>query len=476
MRNETSESIIPVILCGGSGTRLWPLSRELYPKPFIKMPNGESLFRNTVDRAKNIANSGAPLIVTNEEHRFYVLESLKEAGIESEIILEPAARNTAPAICLAALQLVENGQGESLMLVAPSDHFFDDDQAFCEIVNKAAPLAARGYIVTFGIKPTRPDTGYGYIKAETIFDDFCKKVDQFVEKPAREKAEKMLASGCHYWNSGIFLLSPATYLAELEKYSSDMLAACRNAWEKKTCDDQFIRPDAELFLTAEENSIDYAIMEKTDLAMMAPLHCNWNDMGSWDAFFNTATPENNGNVTRGDVFLEDVENSYINARKRLIAAIGLKDMIVVESGDAVLIMPKNRSQDVKKVVKFLKNNKRDEYRLHPLVYRPWGSYERLVLGDGFQVKRIVVNPGCSLSLQMHHHRSEHWIVVRGTAEVTVDDQTSLYTENHSVYIPIGSKHKLRNPGIIPLELIEVQSGRYLGEDDIVRYADDYGRV
>lgn len=473
MRQKSN--ITPVILCGGNGTRLWPLSRELYPKPFLKMGDGGSLFRNTLERAKILEDCKTPIILSNEEHRFYIMETLAEAGIDGRVILEPEPRNTAPALCLAALALRGEGQEDDLMLVMPSDHYFEDSSIFCQTVIKAMPIASQGHIVTFGITPARPDSGYGYIEQGKAIDDFCYAVNRFVEKPDAEKAAQMLANGNYYWNSGIFFLSARRYLEELRKFAPDILAACENAWTKKTEDEKFIRPDPLSFLEGPENSIDYAIMEKTDKAAMAPLPCAWSDMGSWEAFYTTSTQDNNGNVCEGDVFMEDTRNSYIHSEDRLVAAIGVRDMVIVESSDAVLVMPRERSQEVKKVASYLKENNREECRFHPLVYRPWGSYERLVAGSRFQVKRIIVKPDCSLSLQMHHHRSEHWIVVSGTAEITIDGKTSLYTENQSVYIPLGSSHKLRNPGIIPLELIEVQSGSYLGEDDIVRYDDDYGR-
>lgn len=467
--------ITPVILCGGSGTRLWPLSRDFYPKPFVTLSNGESLFRNTLGRIDGLPSCTAPIVVTNEAHRFYVLEFMEEAGREGHIILEPAPRNTAPAICLAALAVKEQAGSDALMLVLPSDHYFDHADEFCSAVDKGIGPAQAGKIVTFGIVPSRPDGAYGYIKANEDYDAACKVVAQFVEKPSVERAAEMMRDGDHFWNSGIFLLKASTFLEELEKYSPAIFTACAAAWGARSNENKFIRPDSEKFLQSPEDSIDYAIMEKTDRALMAPLSCGWSDMGSWESFYQQGSHDDNGNVRVGDVLLEDVENSYFYSRGRLVAAVGMKNVAVIDSGDAVLVLPRDRCQDVKKIVSQLKKANREETKVHPVVYRPWGSFERLALGSRFQVKRIVVKPGCSLSLQMHHHRSEHWIIVRGTAEITIGEDTSLHTENESVYIPLGSLHKLYNPGKIPLELIEVQSGAYLGEDDIRRFEDSYGR-
>lgn len=467
--------IFPVVLCGGSGTRLWPLSRELYPKPFVTLSSGESLFMNTMERLRDIPGSGTPIIVTNEEHRFYVREALDQGGREASIILEPAPRNTAPAIYLAALAVSEQAGGDALMLVAPSDHYFGDSSGFCETVQKAANAALNGNIITFGIVPTRPESAYGYILAGEQYDDTCRRVTRFVEKPSEAKASEMIRAGGHFWNSGIFFMKVSTLLSEMRRHRPDIARACDAAWEKKSSDNGFVRPDPDCLLASPEDSIDYAVMEKTERAMMAPLECSWNDMGSWESFYQEGERDSAGNVQVGDVMVEDVENSYICSRGRLVAAIGVRDLAIVDSGDAVLVLPRNRCQDVKRIAKRLKASGRDEAKLHPVVYRPWGSYERLTMGDRFQVKRIVVRPGRSLSLQMHHHRAEHWIIVRGTAEITVGDESRLHTENESVYIPIGKLHKLYNPGRIPLELIEVQSGAYLGEDDIVRIEDAYGR-
>ncbi len=468
-------TIFPVVLCGGSGTRLWPLSRELYPKPFVVLASGESLFSNTLARLKGLPESRDPIIVTNEEHRFYVREALAQGGLKGSIILEPAPRNTAPAIYLGALAVAAKGGEDALMLVAPSDHYFEDGTAFQETIEKAIGAAKEGKIITFGIEPTRPESAYGYILAGEPYGNGCRRVTKFVEKPSEERAAQMLAEGNHYWNSGIFLLKAATLIAEMRKYRPDIAEICDVSWKGNSEDHDFVRPDPELLRTSPEDSIDYAIMEKTELALMAPLGCAWNDMGSWEAFCQEGRRDAAGNVSTGDVILEDVENSYICSQGRLVAAVGIKDMAIVDSGDAVLVLPRSRCQEVKKIVTRLKAENREEARTHPVVYRPWGSYERLSAGERFQVKRIIVKPDCSLSLQMHHHRSEHWIIVRGTAEITVGVDKRLYSENESVYIPIGKLHKLHNPGKIPLELIEVQSGAYLGDDDIERVEDGYGR-
>ncbi len=458
--------LVPVILCGGSGTRLWPLSRELYPKPFIKMPNGHTLFIDTILRAKSFSPQRRPIIICNEEHRFFVLDSLEEAGVDAMIILEPAGRNTAPAAALAAQAVLE--LEDAPMLIMPSDHSFGDNSNFINAVTTSLPFARDGSIITFGINPSKPETGYGYIQQGQLLGNGCYRAERFVEKPDEATAAAMLETGGFFWNSGIFLLKASVYLQELAEQTPDIYQACLQAWQGKNMDGRFIRPDREKFLSSPDNSIDYAIMEHTRAAAVTPCDVQWSDLGSWDAIYQAASSDGNGNVLRGDVIAEDSDNCYLHSGGRLVAAIGLRDMIVVDSGDSVLVMPRQRKEDVKKIVARLKKDQREQYRLHPVVHRPWGTYEKLASGDRFQVKRIIVRPGASLSLQLHHHRSEHWIVVRGTAEVTVGYASS-------VYIPLGTRHKLHNPGIIPLELIEVQSGSYLGEDDIVRMEDSYGR-
>ena len=466
-------SITPVILCGGSGTRLWPLSREYYPKQFVTFGEKPTLFAQTLQRVAGLPSSELPVIICNETHRFFVQAALRSCQQKARILLEPATRNTAPAIALAALALTEEGQ-DPLMLVMPSDHLLDDDADFCRGVQAAAPLAAEGHIVTFGIKPTGPETGFGYIEqGRAIASGY--EVRRFVEKPDRSTAEHMLAQGSFVWNSGIFLVRASVFLEELARHAPNMAASCRRAWQGRIVDAAFCRPDSDAFLATPADSIDYAIMEKTDRAVVMPLSLGWSDLGSWEALYQAGDKDGRGNVVFGDVLLENADGCYLNSRHRLLAALDVQDLVVVETQDAVLVASRDRVQDVKKIVGQLQQKQREECRQHTLVQRPWGSYESLAMGDRFQVKRIVVNPGAQLSLQMHHHRAEHWVVVSGTAEVTNGEETSLFTENQSTYIPVGTRHRLKNPGIIPLVLIEIQSGPYIGEDDIVRFADVYGR-
>ena len=467
------QTIVPVILCGGSGTRLWPLSRECYPKQFVTFGEHPTLFAQTLERAMGLPNSGMPVVVCNEEHRFYVQEALRACQMQARILLEPMPRNTAPAIALAALALTEGGQ-DALMLVLPSDHLLDDSAAFSRGVQAAVQLAEDGYIVTFGITPTGPETGFGYIEqGEAVGAGY--EVTRFVEKPDRDAANGMLAQGNFVWNSGMFLMKASLFLQELAHYAPAMETSCRQAWQGRTVDADFYRPEGDAFLTTAADSIDYAVMEKTDRAVVVPLSLGWNDLGSWEALYQAGDKDGRGNVVSGDVLLENVEGCYLNARHRLLAALDVQDLVVVETQDAVLVAPRDRVQDVKKIVGQLQQKQREECRQHTVVQRPWGSYESLAMGDRFQVKRIVVNPGAQLSLQMHHHRAEHWVVVSGTAEITNGEETRLFTENQSTYIPVGTRHRLKNPGIIPLVLIEIQSGPDLGEDDIVRFADVYGR-
>jgi len=467
-------AIAPVILCGGSGTRLWPLSRETYPKQFVDLGEGRTLFKDTVLRVRDTEGCLEPVVVCNETHRFYVTAELYECGVHGKILLEPAPRNTAPAIALAAFSLREGGD-DPLMLVLPSDHAIGNADVFCAGIAQAAVLAEQGRIVTFGIAPTGPETGFGYIEQGEALGNGGYHVARFVEKPDLAKASAMLEKGGFSWNSGMFLLRASVYLEELERFAPEIFAACRTAWEKRNEDGAFYRPDREAFLAAPSNSIDYAVMEFTTLAAVVPLNTAWSDLGSWEAFYQAGATDAGGNVCAGDVMTEDAEGCYFNATHRLLAAIGVRDLVVVETQDAVLVAPRDKVQEVKKIVGRLQSEDRPECKQHPLVYRPWGSYETLVLGGRFQVKRIIVNPGAELSLQMHHHRAEHWVVVSGTAEVTNGDAVRLFTENQSTYIPVGTKHRLKNPGVIPLVLIEIQSGAYLGEDDIVRFADVYGR-
>lgn len=471
-------SIAPVILCGGSGTRLWPLSRETYPKQFVDLGEGRTLFKDTLLRAQRIQESLEPVIVCNEAHRFYVTAALYECHARATILLEPAPRNTAPAIALAALALTSDG-ADPLMLVLPSDHAIGDENAFLKGVESAASLAEQGHIVTFGITPASPETGFGYIEQGEILGETLGqggfRVARFVEKPDVVTAQSMLDQGGFLWNSGMFLLRASIYLQELERFAPEMHAACYAAWQGRVADGVFCRPDTAAFLASPSDSIDYAVMEQTDHAAVVPLSTGWSDLGSWEAFYQAEPGDDKGNVCHGDIMTQDAENCYFNAQHRLVTAIGVRDLVVVETRDAVLVAPRERVQDVKAMVGRLQSARRTECRQHPLVYRPWGSYETLVMDSRFQVKRITVNPGAELSLQMHHHRAEHWVVVSGTAEVTNGNEARLYTENQSTYIPVGTRHRLKNPGVIPLVLIEIQSGAYLGEDDIVRFADVYGR-
>ena len=470
---ERMLNIVPVILCGGSGTRLWPLSREIYPKQFVDLGGGKTLFKDTVLRAQRTTGSMKPIIVCNEVHRFYITAELHACGLNGQILLEPAPRNTAPAIALAAQALSDGG--DPLMLVLPSDHAIADEAAFGEGVGHAAVLAEKGHIVTFGITPTAPETGFGYIEQGESLGNCGFRVTRFVEKPTPEAAAGMLAQGGFSWNSGIFLLRASVFLRELEHHAPEIYTACRTAWEKRKDDGVFCRLGSAAFMAAPSVSIDYAIMEHTNLAAVVPLAMGWSDLGSWEAFYQAGQRDADGNVSFGDVLAEDSAGCYFHAQDRLVTAIGVRDLVVVETKDAVLVAPRDKVQNVKKIVSRLQLNERPECRQHPLVNRPWGSYETLVMDSRFQVKRIIVNPGAELSLQMHHHRAEHWVVVSGTAEVTNGNEVRLITENQSTYIPLGARHRLKNPGIMPLTLIEIQSGTYLGEDDIVRFADVYGR-
>ena len=469
--------LIPLILSGGSGTRLWPVSRKNLPKQFLALAGKGTLFQQTIARTRQLPDLAAPIVVASEDHRFLAADQLLEAGIKNAtIVLEPLARNTAPAIALGALQALAR-HTDAMLLVLPADHLIGDTNAFVEAVKQAMPLAAQGWLVTFGIRPDRPETGFGYIRrAEAIGGDGY-RVEQFVEKPDLSKAEAYLADGGYDWNSGMFLFKASRYLEELATHAPAMLAAVREAHAKASADLDFVRIDRDAFALVPDDSIDYAVMEKTQRAAVIPVSCAWSDIGSWSALWLTGDKDAQGNLCEGDTMTVDTHNSLLRSHDRhLIATVGVNDLIVVTTPDATLVAHRNAAQDVKKIVEQLKAANRSEHSLHRVVHRPWGSYDSLEAGDRFQVKRIVVKPGASLSLQKHHHRAEHWIVVSGTAEVTCDDKVFLLGENQSTYIPLGSKHRLRNPGKVALELIEVQSGSYLGEDDIVRFDDVYGRA
>lgn len=464
--------MIPVILSGGSGTRLWPLSREAFPKQFLALVGERSMLQDTWARVAPLATA-APVVVANEEHRFMVAEQLRESGCEgATILLEPAARNTAPAIAVAALEAMREG-ADPMLLVLPSDHVITDAAAFRAAVTAAAGAAEQGALVTFGIIPTGPETGYGYVRAEA--GEGVRRVLQFVEKPDAATAQGYVASGDYFWNSGMFLFRASAFLAELEAHQPAMLAACRDALAKARRDEDFVRLDKAAFSASPSDSIDYAVMEKTAAAAILPIHVGWNDVGSWSALWEVAEQDGDGNAHHGDVIAQDCRNTLAWGDGRLLALLGLEDVVVVDTADAVLVAHKDKVQEVKGIVGQLKQGGRSEPTWHRKVYRPWGHYDSIDMGERFQVKRISVKPGAQLSLQMHHHRAEHWIVVSGTGRVTRGDETIMLSENQSTYIPLGVKHRLENPGVVPLELIEVQSGSYLGEDDIVRFEDVYGR-
>lgn len=470
--------LTPVILSGGAGTRLWPLSRELYPKQLLALTGERTMLQQTALRLSGLA-AASPVVVCNDAHRFLVAEQLRQLKMDTRaVVLEPFGRNTAPAIALAALAALKIAAGEDPeLLVLPADHVIRDVGAFQKAVRTALPAVQQGKLVTFGIVPNAPETGYGYIQrgAETAATAGLFQIARFVEKPNLERAQQFLQSGDYLWNSGMFMFRAGRYLQELEQFAPQIARVCRAAFENAASDLDFMRIDAKTFENCPSDSIDYAVMEKTSDAVVVPLDAGWSDVGSWSALHEACDSDRHGNVSRGDVISEDSNGNYLYAESRLVATVGLHDHVVVETKDAVLVAPKDRVQDVKKLVTRLKEAGRYEHSLHREVFRPWGSYDSIENGERFQVKRLKVKPGATLSLQMHHHRAEHWIVVSGTARITRGEEVFLLEENQSTYIPIGVKHRIENPGMIPLHIIEVQSGSYLGEDDIVRFDDRYGR-
>ena len=467
-------TITPVLLCGGVGSRLWPVSRQGRPKQYLNLIGETSMLQQTLTRIESLAQT-SPIIVCNEEHRFLVAEQVRQLGLAApKIILEPEGKNTAPAIALAALA-ASVSDPEVNLLVLPADHYVGKPAALIDAIEKAASASSQGKLVTFGIVPSRPETGYGYIKQGKTLAADVSVLEQFVEKPDQPTAEGYIASGDYVWNSGMFMFTAARYLESLGEFQPEMADVCKRAMQQAERDMDFIRPDAEVFATCPSDSIDYAVMEQTPAGAVVSLDCGWSDIGAWSALWETGDQDAAGNVTQGDVVLNKTQNSYVRSQSRLVTTTGVKDLVVVETADAVMVADRHSVQDVKDIVNLLKASDRNEADVHHRVFRPWGSYESLIVGERFQVKRIVVNPGQQLSLQMHHHRAEHWVVVRGTAEVVNGNDTLLLEEDQSTYIPIGVKHRLTNPGKFPLELIEVQSGSYLGEDDIVRFEDVYGR-
>ncbi|EXJ15946.1 mannose-1-phosphate guanylyltransferase/mannose-6-phosphate isomerase [Imhoffiella purpurea] len=489
-------SLQPVILSGGSGTRLWPLSRETYPKQFLPLTSEYTMLQETVRRLEGLdaehprhaMGQSAPLVICNDAHRFLVAEQMRIIGVEpAAIVLEPKGRNTAPALTLAALAATRSGE-DPVMLVMPADHTIRDEPGFRSAVADAYLLAREGAVVTFGIVPSKPETGYGYLRQGRVYQveglvGRAHVLDGFVEKPDAETAQAYLAGGDHLWNSGIFVLKASLWLGLIERFRPDIAQAVSRAFAAATEDGDFLRLDAELFGASPSDSIDYAVMERLCApgeesetpAVVIPLDVGWSDVGAWSALWEVRQQDAAGNVLDGDAFVHDAHNNLLLANHRMVAAIGVDDLILVETPDAVLVASKESAQDVKTVIQFLQRQQRHEYLHHQRVHRPWGSYESIGQGSRYQVKRLTVKPGESLSLQMHHHRAEHWIVVSGTARVTCGDETFLLTENQSTYIPVGATHRLENPGSIPLELVEVQSGSYLGEDDIVRFEDRYNR-
>ncbi|NKF50067.1 mannose-1-phosphate guanylyltransferase/mannose-6-phosphate isomerase [Shewanella sp. WXL01] len=467
--------LTPIVMAGGSGTRLWPLSRSRFPKQFLKIASSVSMLQQTVKRTVNLSSEDC-MLLCNEEHRFLVAEQLRELNYQNgRIMLEPAGRNTAPAIALAAFDIAEK-DGDALMMVMAADHVIENQSAFEKAILNAIPLAGDNKLVTFGIVANSPETGYGYIKRGKMLSDDAFEVERFVEKPNLATAEDYLESGEYYWNSGMFMFKASVYLEALKTNAPEIFQACEAAYKAKSEDFDFIRAGKQEFLQSPDDSIDYAIMEHTTDAVVVPMDAGWSDVGSWSALWEIDKKDGNGNATNGDVILHNTSDCLVHATSRLVSTVGLKDVVIVETKDAVLAAHKDQVQDVKEIVSKLKADERTEFKHHREVYRPWGYYDSIDCGERYQVKRITVKPGAKLSVQMHHHRAEHWIVVSGTAKVTNGDKDILLTENQSTYIPVGVVHALENPGKVDLELIEVQSGSYLGEDDIVRFEDRYGRV
>jgi mannose-1-phosphate guanylyltransferase/mannose-6-phosphate isomerase len=467
-------TVIPVILSGGAGTRLWPLSREMYPKQLLALTSKQTMLQDTAARLATIADTIPPIVVCNEAHRFTVAEQMRAMETEaSAILLEPTGRNTAPAVALAALKALDIN-ADATLIVAPADHVIRDVSKFAQAADVAVSLAQENKLITFGIVAHAPETGYGYIRrGEGAGPAY--PVAQFIEKPPLDLAVQFVATGDYYWNSGMFVFKAKRYLSELQNFAPDILEACTAAYRAAQADLDFVRIDKAEFIKCRSESIDYAVMEKTKDALVLPLDVGWSDVGSWSSLFDALPADEEGNVLQGDVLTHDTHDCYVHSTSRLVAAVGMEDHIIVETKDAILVAPKDRVQDVKDLVAKIKKSGRSESALHREVFRPWGSYDSIDGGDRFQVKRLSVKPGGVLSLQMHHHRAEHWIVVQGTARITRNDETFLLAENESTYIPVGATHRIENPGKVPLHIIEVQSGAYLGEDDIVRFEDNYGR-